>query len=162
MQTLPVLNTPGQMRRAATPLLVSASGAPLIMETPNLKLRLDWIEGSHSFQYDQQVTAADLIRAFNKLLAWQEAAGAQLAPYRQHAQPPDGSWHPIRGGRFWWKGPLEALVIGKFIKTAIGDAAPRKRTGDDHLQDTGGRIAFRVGSYFIVREHLAEIPVRKS
>lgn len=160
--SLPVLNNPAQLRRAASPLLPSAAGVPLVKETPTLNLQRVWLDGSHSFQYDQEVTGADLIHAFNKLVAWKESEGYMLAPYRQAAVPPDNTWHPIRGGRFWWKGPLEALVIGKFIQTAIGPAAPRLTTGEEHLKETGGRIAFRVGTYFIVREHLAELPVRKS
>lgn len=123
-------------------------------------MRRVWLDGSHSFQYDQRVTGHDLVKAFDKLVAWKAKEGYSLAPYQTGARPPRGAWKPIPGGRFWWEGPLDALVIGKVLKTAIGDAAPRLTTGEEHLKETGGKIAFRVGSWFIVREHLAELPVR--
>lgn len=158
----PVLNSPAQLRRGAATLLPATADAPLIKVTPDLQLQRVWLDGSHSCDFDMPSTYRHdfLIKAFDKLVAWKESEGYALAPYRSALKAPDRSWRMIPGGRFWWKGPLEAIVLGKFLRTASGPAALRMTTGDAHLQETGGKVAYRVGSYFVVREHLAEVLVK--
>ena len=150
--SLPVLNTPGQLRRAALASGLASAGSPLIKVTPELEVRRVWIDGTHSADWDMPARHLPLFlrKAFDKLVAWKESEGYLLAPKSNTPPPKDGyDWKAYPGGRFWWAGPYEAIVInGKAI---------RNTTGEERLQETGGKIAYRVASYFYVREHLAEV-----
>lgn len=159
-----VVQSAKHLRKGNTPLLVPAGGATLIKTGPELKVVRVWLDGATSVDYDmpEKYLAEHLRKSFDALRLWKNAQeGHVLAPWDARARPPDKSWHPFKGGgRFWWKGPLEALVFGTQVSTPA-DVGPAQRftPGAAHLQATGGKVAYRVGSYFTVREHLAEVPV---
>ncbi len=178
----PVLNTPAQMRRGSTLLLPAVSGAPLVKSTPELGIQRVWLDGTMSCDVEMISTpdrAAKylpgfLLDAFSRLVRWKESQGYQLAFWEPGLKPPKGEkykWQPMSGGRFWACGPFEALVFkmrqvphidGVTGKRSMVDIANRQTTGEERLNETGGQVAYRVASYFTVRQHLAEVPVRKA
>jgi len=177
----PVLNTPAQMRRAAGLLLPASSGAPLVKSTPTLEVVKIWMDGTMSCEVEMIATPDSaakflpgfLLDAFSRLVRWKEAQGYQLAMWQPGLKPPKGEkykWAPMSGGRFWACGPFEALVFKmrqvpevdpRTGRRKMVDVANRQTTGEDRLNETGGMVAYRVASYFTVRQHLAEVPVRK-
>lgn len=180
----PVLNTPAQMRRASTLLLPAVSGAPLIKSTRDLAVTAVWLDGTASCDVDMIKTMdrarkylpGFLRQSFEALRAWKEASGYQLALFKPGQQPPPGAmlrykWTPMEGGRYWACGPFEALVMGgiktqevdpRTGKVSTVEVARKHTVGDERLEETGGKIAYRVASFFTVRQHLAELPVRRA
>lgn len=166
-------NTPAQLRRGATTLLPASSGAPLVKSTPNLGVKPVWIDGSYSCDYDmpRKHLRRHLTTAFERLVGWKQMEGYQLIPFRKALRAPrnDGhSWKPFDGGRFYWDGPFEALVIGRMLQVneyndrgeiVKAEAARQMTTGEAHLHETGGKIAYRVGAWFVTKEHIAEVRV---
>jgi hypothetical protein len=120
------------------------------------------VSGAASADHDMPASyrLEHLRKAFERLVWWQEKQGLVLLPRKQELRP-DPSWKTYPGGRFWWKGPLEALVIGKLVQTAEGPAARKMTSGEEHLHETGGKVAFRVGAYFAEREHVVEYLVKR-
>lgn len=177
---LPVLNTPGQMRRAAGLLLPAASGAPLIKSTRELKVRRVWLDGTASCDYDmietpdraQKYLPQFWQRSFNKFVEWQEKEGYVLCQYDPAARAPSArrqgyTWYQW-SGRCWVAGPFEKIVLGgnriKDVDPRTGrefytEVARKQTEGEERLNETGGLITYRFGSFFNVREHLAELPV---
>ena len=150
--TFPVLNTPSQLRRGATPSL-SSSGGVLIKSTPGLKVVRVWVDGMAHVYHDlpERLRPAFLLEAFGELLEWQEKKGLQWAPYEAKAKPPSPEgWH--RFGGIWWKGPLQSVW-------ALPRGQARLVAGEDYLNQAGGKVGYRVGSYFLVREQIAEVLV---
>jgi len=164
---LPVLNTPAQLRRVAGLLLPASVGAPLVRSTLNLGVRRVWVDGVYSIDYDMpdKFLAEKLLHAFSELVRWQESQGLLLAPFDRKALAPRRSSNGLpwrrwkQDGRFWVSGPTQALVF-QTIPTAIGPAARRMTTGEENLRETGGKIAYRVASWFYQREYLAEVRKR--
>jgi hypothetical protein len=178
----PVLNTPAQMRRASTLLLPAVSGAPLIKSTRDLAVTAVWMDGTASCDVDMIKTPARvqkylpgfLRKSFQTLVQWKESQGYVLAPYNPGQQPPRHAkrynWVAMEGGRYWACGPFEALVIGGIKAREVDprtgrsfdvEIARKHTVGDERLQETGGKVAYRVASFFTVRQHLAELPVRR-
>lgn len=175
--SLPTLANPAKRREWALPILAPAAGVPLIRKTQNLEIRLIWLDGFHSCDWDFDPKYRDkfLLKAWEKLIAWKagemaithKGQGYGLPPFRASRRPPERGWHRFAAGRFWWKGPLEALVFGRHVYAGDrrepdfdGTKGPWLigrvlRSGEDHLNDTGGRIGYRVGSWFTLRETLA-------
>lgn len=174
----PVLNTPAQMRRGATALLPAASGSPLIKVTPDLKVVKVWIDGATRVDYDMPIKHLPkvLVEAFRQLVRWQESNGLQLAPLTRSLRPPlkvrqkvGTPWYDL--GAFWASGPHQKLQTEMRTVTEVdpetgrrfkAPVANRMVNGDDYLQQANGEISYRVGAYFTVREHLAELPVPRS
>ena len=168
------MNDRAHLRRWAKPIVPAVAGVPLIKSTHDLQLRLTWLDGSHScdWDFDEKHLAKFLLGAILKLANWKQKEGYLFHNAPESWMPPDLSWRRFRSKSFWWKGPLEAIVIGKLIyrgdegeRDFDGSKGPwptaiQKRSGEQHLNDTGGKIAYRVGAYFVVREHLAEIRVK--
>lgn len=142
-------------------MLSASADAPLMKATPELKVVKVWVDGSHSADWDmpQHHLPRFLIEAFEKLVKWQELQGLQLAPWQPNQRAGTKGWKAFQGGRFWWQGPFEAHVFGDKLLNGK-PAARRQTTGEQRLRETGGKISYRVASYFLTREHLAEVKVR--
>lgn len=162
------------LRRWARPIVPAAAGVPLIKSTHDLQLRLTWLDGSHScdWDFDEKHLSKFLLAAILKLANWKQKEGYLFHNAPNSWTPPDNTWRRFPGKAFWWLGPVEAIVLGGLISR--GDEGERDfdgtkgpwltaremRSGEQHLNDTGGKIAYRVGAYFTVKQHLAEVAVK--
>lgn len=169
----PLLNGKQKLREWAPPIVPAAPGVPLVKSTHQLEVRAVWMDGTHSTDWDmpQKHLAPLLKAAMRKLVNWKESEGFQFiqAPPPTWRPPPEGRWRRFPNAGFWWTGPEEAIVIGKFVHR--GDpgesdfdgtagpwpVAPERQVGAENLEATGGKVAYRVGGFWTVREHLVEV-----
>lgn len=108
--------------------------------------------------------------AMEKLITWKETEGYQFLYHPPDYWRPPNGWYRHGSNSFWWMGPVEATVIGKYVYVGDEDepdftgrkgpwpSAPHRRVGEANLEQTGGKVAYRVGGFWTVREHLQEIP----
>lgn len=156
-----MLNTPAQLRRGAVSLLPSASGLPVIRSTPRLDTKLVWVDGSASCDWDMPISREWLTAQFAKMASWQEAGGKQLYPSQAGMRAGGAQelgWKRIsERGKFWVAGPKQCLVFDMNEHPTEGQLANRMTEGEANLLQTGGKVAWMVGSWFLTREHLAEV-----
>lgn len=162
------------LRRWAKPIVPAGVGAPLVKKTHDLNFQLVWLDGSHSCDWDfnEKHLPKFLLEAMRKLIEWKKMQGYEFY-HIQGSGPPDKSWRRFPNLGFWWKGPVEALVLGGYILRGDKERdfdgtvgpwpiAPQKRSGLEHLEEAGGKISYCVGGYFIVKETLTEVPVKEA
>lgn len=179
--SLPALNDQATLRRWAPSIVTPSAGGPLIRSTQDLQVRLTWMDGTVSCDWDFPAKATPeqarrfLIGAMRKLIAWKsggdDGKGGQGYQFISlNKRPPTKGWHKFPSMNFWWTGPVEAIVLGGYVYR--GDKGERDfdgtkgpwnigrtlRSGEAHLNDTGGKVAYRVGGWFLVREWLNEVP----
>lgn len=151
------------LREWAAPIVPGGIGAPLVKATRNLDFKMVWLDGTHSvdWDFDEKHLPVFLLTTIKKLIDWKRKEGYEFYGAPRHWDAPSPDWQRYPNLSFWWMGPVRAYVMGNTLMRDT-EEGPMEIAGkfngeEQHLKDTGGKIAYRVAGFFKVKEHLVEV-----
>ena len=128
----------------------------VINVAPNLRLRPEWLVGEIDFDYELSKQAADeshgigtrtgASRDFEAEMQWAVDTFIERMEQKGHVYFPDlGA--PVIKGPF-----LPRTYADDWPKHESGEELPRKQ--ETSVEETGGRVCYRIAAPFLVKEHI--------